>query len=151
MKGEFEASDFVYTGRWWDNGRRRMRMVIYLCRDGQLLGEIFEMPFNKKFKQAVIGGIYRGASFWNYHMRGMDEALSGWQGMLNDHVRVSEWLERDMRAAAQERAYKPRPDNKLEVELLRVRKLYEAYRAAQNTAGMHQLEQAVIAALRSQS
>ncbi|HIH5043307.1 TPA: hypothetical protein ACYSE6_006604 [Pseudomonas aeruginosa] len=141
-------ADYVYTGRRVTTKGKVCAAIQIVGADGQL-GEV-DLYDLAVAKGKTIGGIYRGASFYQGGSNGLKAA--SWASAWQDPTARADWLARDEAAGVHLRMAKLEADSKKAHEidelLLPLRKLYARYAQTRDYAGQEALEAAVMRSLR---
>lgn len=146
---DFRSKDFVYCGFRYSS--KKLWIAIRELNDDLSLGSeaIFEY---KKNRDRIVGGIYRGASFSQEKIRGLDgqlEFIKRW------HIQgdLIQWHAAHDRAASLNRSAKLEKDadkvREIEKVMKPLRVLFDNCRKRNDFAGMDALQEATVRALRT--
>ena len=143
--------DFVYAGVRKGTKAPLVMEVYLLEEEARGLGKAMHFKADKRMR--VIGGIYRGALFYDAQAAGLySAAYTGGQWGKEHPQDVLEWIARDTAARQEQRNKALEGDAKkctlIDEALAGLRELYAAMRARGDYEGMQALELAVLRSLR---
>lgn len=145
---QFIPCDFVYCGVVLSG--KEMSVCIASIQDNGELGSQSFFP-HKKSRELSIGGIYRGASFSETKVSGLDAVH--YVSRHSNEDDIIKWRARNDAAKTKDRSLKLEKDakkiNEIDEQLKSLRKLYSTYRKRNDHAGLEALEAAVLRSLRT--
>jgi hypothetical protein len=153
MNEHMRPRDYVCLGRRWLAELHQMAIAVAVIgEDGQLEATRLYV-YTAKLRGKAIGCVYRGAKFGGTDAEGLPAARYERAWMNSNSDTVVGWRALDTAAEHAEKLYKVEQDTRkldpIILDMLRLRRLYEAYRVRRDTAGMMALEVAVLAALKT--